>query len=722
MRAVSGSRGILRPLLRWFTGIAVLLGICLALSMGAPGASAQKNKDKDNKEKLSENYREWLNRDVVYIITREERKLFLSLATDDARDKFIDRFWEIRNPTPGLPSNEYKDEIYSRIAFANSRYSAGSNEEGWRTDRGHAYIVLGPPAQKQSYYNAANLRPIETWFYSNVSPALPAFFTVMFYQRDNVGDFRFYSPTMDGPTALVTGMETINDKMGSLHLIQDSVGPEVAHLALSLIPGDPVDMSTGQAGLASDVMLGIIKDLANHPITKADLERRRAMLDTVTSRLIVEAQDLEIVTLPVLDSQGLTRLDYAIRLRNPSELTLTEDENNHFRFSVEVRVRVFSTPDNKLIFTQQKSVADNLDSRRKNEIKDKTFGYEGILPLPPGKYRLDFLLTDWSKKVGFHAQREVTVPTVKAGTFVVPGIIPFTSAEMVDPAVADLTPFSLAGVKFTPLVSVPPILPPGGNLQVAYQVWTLPEDPRTYANQKLEVEYATGQPAARGGATIVKDEIGMDQFAAAGSLVNGKKLSLEGKGIGNYMLTLSVDRPDTRQKGFGTLIFKILGNTANLEPWDVADPSIAKDAQTGTLDQDRGLCYLTQGQVDQSRFWFRRALDRDHSNDAARARLVDAYFAKRDYAAVAALFDDAGITEETDSATIIRIADSLRQTGSTNKAVSLLERTLQTRPEDGPLYLALAGCYQQMGNSQKAAELTRKAKAYPGGVAAAVAE
>jgi hypothetical protein len=293
---------------------------------------------------------------------------------------------------------------------------------------------------------------------------------------------------------------------------------------------------------------------------------------------------------------------------------------------------------------------------------------------------------------------------------------------MIDPAVADLTPFSLAGVKFTPLVSVPPVLAPGASLQVAYQVWTVPEDPRTYAGQKLEVEYATGQPAAAGGATIVKDEIGMEQFAAAGSLVNGKKISMEGKGVGNYMLTLSVDRPSTHQKGFGSLTFRILNNVPNLEPWDVADPSIAKDAQTGTLDQDRGLCYLTQGKVDQSRFWFRRALDRDHSNDAARARLVDAYFARKDYAAVAALFDDAGITDETDSATIIRIADSLRQTGSTNKAVSLLERTLQTRPEDGPLYLALAGCYQQMGNSQKAVELTRKAKSYPGGVPAAVAQ
>src|SRR5260221_10566953 len=90
----------------------LLLFALLALS---PSLLAQK------KEKLAKTYREWLEHDVVYIITKDERVRFLALATDDSRDKFIKDFWEVRNPVPGAEINTYKEEIYKRIAFADSR-------------------------------------------------------------------------------------------------------------------------------------------------------------------------------------------------------------------------------------------------------------------------------------------------------------------------------------------------------------------------------------------------------------------------------------------------------------------------------------------------------------------------------------------------------------------------------------------------------------------------
>src|SRR5258708_40313855 len=71
---------------------------------------------------LPPKYREWLDRDAVYIISKEERDLFLRLSTDDARDKYIDKFWEIRNPSPGAPVNTYKVEHYNRIAYANQMF------------------------------------------------------------------------------------------------------------------------------------------------------------------------------------------------------------------------------------------------------------------------------------------------------------------------------------------------------------------------------------------------------------------------------------------------------------------------------------------------------------------------------------------------------------------------------------------------------------------------
>jgi tetratricopeptide (TPR) repeat protein len=291
-------------------------------------------------------------------------------------------------------------------------------------------------------------------------------------------------------------------------------------------------------------------------------------------------------------------------------------------------------------------------------------------------------------------------------------VLPFLSAENADPGLADLLPFTVGGVQFTPLPSSTPTLTPGANLQVVYQIWAPVPDPRENLGKKLDVEYAFGRPAAPGSATKVKDEISREQFDAAGSLVTGKKLSLEKQTSGSYILNVTVSNPESKHTGFATMNFKILDAPSLPEPWDVLEPGIAEDAEKGILDQQRGLCYWALGQLDEARVWFRRALQLDHSNDVARARLVDAYFSKKDYAAVVSLFSDAGVTEGTDSETLLRIATSFEKRGSTPKAISVIEAALPSRPEDGPLYLALAQYYTEVGNAKKAAELTQKGKAF----------
>ena len=708
--ASHGSAGDPRRNTQVWRGIIHLIAFALLFAfafMGNTPLRAQKLSEKQ----LPKMYREWLDRDVAYIITKEERDTFLKLTSDEARDKFIDHFWTLRNPDPGSPANSYKDDIYQRIAYADAHFSTGSGGEGWRTARGQTYITLGPPAHKETHYGAGNLRPLEIWFYSNTLPPLPPFFYIMFYQRDNIGDFRFYSPYFNGPTELVTGVEAINDNTAALRMIQDSVGPQVARLAQTLLPDETIDQQ-GRISLSSDIMLSQVKSLANQPAYKAMLERRRKLLEDVSSRIVVEGRNLDIVTLPVRDSHGLTRLDYVIRMRNPSDLTLTDGGNGRYTFALEVRARVFG-PDGKLIFTQQKAVSDSMDKTGLARIKDRVFGYEGSLPLPPGKYRLDFLLTDWQKKLGLHAEREVTIPVVEADKLLIPGVLPFAGAETADPAAADSTPFAMGGVKFTPLAGTPLMFNPGQNLEVAYQIWTSPKDPQSVAGQSLQVHYALGQPANIGTATVVDDSISMGQFDSNGSLVNGKKFPLNPQWIGSYMLAVAVSH-GASERASATLNFRAVGGDLIPRPWDVSDPSLVKDAEQGVLDQQRGLCYLSLGQVAEARLYFRRSLMRDHGNEVARSRLVDAYYSQRDYSAVVSLYNETGASEETDSETLSRISSSLVKTGETKRAITLLEQALHSRPEDGGLYLALAECYEQTGDSKRAAEMTQKGRSYLG--------
>lgn len=115
---------------------------------------------------LSPEYQRWLDEDVRWIITPQERTEFLGLTTKVDRDHFIEMFWLRRDPTPGTPKNEYKEEHYRRIAYANVHFA--SRNSGWSTDRGRTYILLGPPDSIQTYLESGFSKAMEIWHYHAV--------------------------------------------------------------------------------------------------------------------------------------------------------------------------------------------------------------------------------------------------------------------------------------------------------------------------------------------------------------------------------------------------------------------------------------------------------------------------------------------------------------------------------------------------------------------------
>ncbi|HEV3513000.1 MAG TPA: GWxTD domain-containing protein [Candidatus Sulfotelmatobacter sp.] len=112
------------------------------------------------KQELSKPYKKWLDEDVVYIITDQERAAFKQLSNDEERDNFIEAFWQRRDPTPDTEENEFKEEHYRRIAYANEHFAAGV--PGWKTDRGRIYIVFGKPDEIESHPSGGTYeRPME---------------------------------------------------------------------------------------------------------------------------------------------------------------------------------------------------------------------------------------------------------------------------------------------------------------------------------------------------------------------------------------------------------------------------------------------------------------------------------------------------------------------------------------------------------------------------------
>ena len=112
------------------------------------------------KVELGSTYKKWLNEDVRWIISPEELTAFKALSNDEERDAFIEQFWQRRDPTPDTEENEFKEEHYRRIAYANEHFSAG--RAGWRTDRGRIYIIYGPPDEIESHPSGGTYdRPLE---------------------------------------------------------------------------------------------------------------------------------------------------------------------------------------------------------------------------------------------------------------------------------------------------------------------------------------------------------------------------------------------------------------------------------------------------------------------------------------------------------------------------------------------------------------------------------
>jgi GWxTD domain-containing protein len=109
----------------------------------APGSATAQTEQKASP------WQKWLNEDVVYLISDQEKAAFERLKTDEERQQFVEQFWARRDPTPDTPENEFKEEHYRRIAYANNHFA--SKVPGWKTDRGRIYILYGPPDEIDSH-------------------------------------------------------------------------------------------------------------------------------------------------------------------------------------------------------------------------------------------------------------------------------------------------------------------------------------------------------------------------------------------------------------------------------------------------------------------------------------------------------------------------------------------------------------------------------------------
>ncbi|MBM3789570.1 MAG: GWxTD domain-containing protein, partial [Acidobacteria bacterium] len=157
-----------------------LLFLAVSWTAGPAGLPASQKKSADRKqESLADYFRQWLEKDVKYIITEDEKAVFQQLTADEEREQFVEQFWHRRDTDPTTPENEFKIEHYRRIQYANDVFAAGI--PGWMTDRGRIYIKFGAPDRLQTYAGGSGYErpwqegggrtvthPFERWEYRHI--------------------------------------------------------------------------------------------------------------------------------------------------------------------------------------------------------------------------------------------------------------------------------------------------------------------------------------------------------------------------------------------------------------------------------------------------------------------------------------------------------------------------------------------------------------------------
>ena len=345
----------------------------------------QKN-SKALKQELSSTYKKWLKQDVVYIITPEEMAAFKKLSNDEERDQFIENFWLRRDPTPDTPENEYKEEHYRRIAYANEHYGAGI--PGWKTDRGRIYIMWGAADQIESHPTggtwdrpqeqgggSTTTYPYETWRYRYLE-GVGQNIELEFVDPCSCGDYHLTSDPNEKDALLHTpGGATMYEQMG--------IGNKANRM-------DPFAPNTSpESGIESskefDKMEMMAKVQAPPPVKFKDLE------EVVSHKINVNLMPFEVRTDYVKVTGDTVLVPFTVQVKN-KDITFASKDGIQ-RGTVNIFGRVTGIT-GKVAQTFEDTVQVDVPQELLEKTVEHSSLYWKAVPLRPGRYRIDIVVKD----------------------------------------------------------------------------------------------------------------------------------------------------------------------------------------------------------------------------------------------------------------------------------------------------------------------------------------
>jgi GWxTD domain-containing protein len=343
-------------------------------------------------EKLPREHRVWLEEEVVYIVTDRERDVFLSIPTVEERNRFIEAFWKRRDKVPETPVNEYKEEHYRRIAYANEHFARQTSRPGWKTDQGRIYITLGAPREVDRFEAYSNLVYCQLWTYqATPDMGLPAFFHLLFWKRHDVGEYELYSPIADGPLKLIRGIDRYtNDPMVAIEQLLD-ISTNLAHASLTFDLTDSADFETGEASLGAELVVGRIADVPRRTVRTDYADAWLRYRDKVSAEYSFNFVPSRSAVAILAGPDATPFVHYRVEF-DPSDFSLVKDEDGTRYFTtLDVSIDV-TDGDGRRVVSRDKEIYIELTAEEIRKLDVAPFAYDDDLPLIPGEYDLSVIV------------------------------------------------------------------------------------------------------------------------------------------------------------------------------------------------------------------------------------------------------------------------------------------------------------------------------------------
>jgi GWxTD domain-containing protein len=356
---------------------------------------------------LSPQYKEWLDL-TKYIIHEKEKDVFMKLANDRDRNVFIEAFWKQRDPTPGTPQNEFKEEHLRRYMHANKNFGRNSPREGWMTDMGRIYIILGEPVSIERFEGTQDIYPAEVWsYYGNAEKGLPSHFSLVFFQRSGSGEYKLYDPASDGPASLYIPSRNM-DQLDYEELFTKikEVAPTLALVSLSIIPGDiPYNF---QPSPQNAIILANILESAQKAINPTYSTHFLYYKGVVSTEYLTNFVESEAQAALIQDPlTGLTFLHFSVVPKSIS-IDYFEPKSQYFcNFSLNVSLRA---GEDNIIFQYAREYPFYFSSEELQKVRRSGLAIEDSFPVIKGKYKLNILLQNSVGKEFSVLEKDIDVP------------------------------------------------------------------------------------------------------------------------------------------------------------------------------------------------------------------------------------------------------------------------------------------------------------------------